>query len=110
MTNFVAKRRTGALDLFADGFHFGSLVDCEVCHLFESSDEELVEMVNHNLEGDMSVREMLAVAKAAYLAQCANDAAIHRAESAAEGAWLRAAEYDAEAQYEMDRDDMRYAA
>ena len=40
---------------------FGKLVDCEVCHIFQSPDQQLEYYVNEALEGDMSIREMLAV-------------------------------------------------
>lgn len=105
MVNFIAKRSTGVLKLYADGFHFGSLKDCEVTWLFECDDEMLEAAVNDKLEGDMSVSEMLAVAKAAYLGILEYEAEVSKAEAHAEGAYLRAAEYDPEALAEMEMED-----
>ena len=105
MVNFIAKRQVGELKLYADGFHFGSFKDCEVCWIFETDDEILSSAVDAKLEGDMSVMEMLAVAKEAYLGILEYDMQVSQAEANAENAWLRQAEYDPEAQAEMEMED-----
>lgn len=102
MVDLVARRDGSDLVLFADGFRFGRLADCEVCHVFESNDEELEGFVAHRIEGDMSVREMLAEVRAGYEAYSAFVQAEAKAEAYAEGAWLRHAErYDPEAQADL---------
>ena len=68
MTKMVAKRVGPDFHLFTDGMKvpFGKLVDCELCHIFESDDERLDYEVDAKLEGDMSLREMLDVVRKAY--------------------------------------------
>ncbi len=107
MVNFIAKRRIGQLALFADGFQIGTLNDCESCWIFEGAgnDEVMEQHIADALEGDMSITEMLAEVRRVYtgFAQMYADECV--AEAHAEGAWLRAAEYDAEAQHEMEMED-----
>ena len=105
MTKFVARRAGSDFRLFADGIEFGRLADCEVTHVFVSDDEQLAGYIQ--IEGDMSIREMLAAVRAGYEACHADRAAEARHEMHCEGAWLRAAEYDPEAQAEMYADDAR---
>jgi hypothetical protein len=107
MTKFVARRAGSDFNLFADGVRFGRLVDCEITHVFVSDDERTADYIAHRLEGDMSIREMLAEVRAGYEAMKADDAAEAAHDMACEGAWLRAAEYDPEALAEMDADDVR---
>lgn len=104
--NFTAARSGSDFVLKVDGMVFGKLIDCEVAHIFESPDEDLNDLVCRNLAGDMSLREMLDVIKAAYNYRADSEASEAAAEIYAENAWLRAAEYDPEAQDEMYRDDM----
>lgn len=95
-------RETGDYLLFCDGFQFGRLANCEVAHVFESSDEELTGRVVAALEGNMSLREMLVVIRRAYEAQCEFDRKLAASEHAAENAWLHHAErYDPEAQADL---------
>ena len=117
MINFKAKRYTGRLALFApfytavgkaDGHFkvpFGQLLDCETSWVFESDDEELQEWVNHSIEADMNVKEMLAVVRRCYEAMQAQAAAEAAAECYAENAWMRAAEYDPEGLAHMEMED-----
>lgn len=107
MTTFTAKRKIGQYKLLADGVEFGSLEDCEVCWIFCSEDDELAEIVNDALAGDMSPSEMLPVVKRIYLSVWTGRRTEHQAELSAEGAWLRRAEHDPEACEEMAREDMR---
>lgn len=106
MTKFIAKRSTGKLELFANDFNFGRLSDCEICWIFVSDDQELSEIVNEALSGDMSSTEMLPIVKACYLRVCADRKAECEHDMLCEGAWLRAAEYDPEAFDQMIREDM----
>jgi len=104
MTQFTMIRQVGKLVLKADGFEFGSLVDCEVCWLFQTDDDKLMSMVD--LAGDMSVIEMLAVIKEAYInyeADCAGEAAF---EKSCEQSYWNKVEYNAEHQAEMAMQDM----
>jgi len=110
MTNttdvFIARRNGSDFDLFVNNFHFGRLADCECAHVFVSDDEELNYYIGDYIYGDMSIREMLAAIRAGYEAFRAEQLAISDAEIRAENAWLRAAEYNAEHQDEMYREDM----
>lgn len=106
MRNFVARREGSDFRLFVDGVEFGRLADCEVCHIFESDDEELDGYIADRIEGDMSVREMLAEVRAGYEAWDRDQAAIAKAELYAENAWLRHSErYDHEAQADLELHD-----
>ncbi len=106
MTKFIAKRSTGKLELFADDFNFGRLSDCEVCWIFVSNDDELSEVINEAIAGDMSPLEMLPIVKAMYLQVQADRKLEAEHEAYCESAWLRKAEYDPEAYDEMVREDM----
>jgi hypothetical protein len=106
MTKFTAKRDGSDFILKADGVVFGRLADCEVTHIFVSEDEQLEQFVGHRIEGDMSVREMLAEVRKGYEAYAADLRAEHESEAWAENAWLRAAEYSPEAYAEMVEQDM----
>lgn len=102
---FTARvvRESGDVLVFKNGVQFGRLANCEFCHVFESDDEELAERVSDGIEGDMSVREMLAVIRAAYERLDLDREAESAAEHYAENAWLRHAErYDHEAQADLD--------
>lgn len=91
---FFAKRVGSDFTLFVrcEGYasKIGRLADCEVTHIFESDDEELVDYVR--LEGDMSIREMLVQVRLGYVALQARHTSEAKAEMYAEGAWLRQAE------------------
>ena len=103
MTNMIAKRNGSDFRLFADGFEIGRLADCEVCHIFESDDEEIEGYIAHRIEGDMSLTEMLASVRAGYEAFNRDQASLAKAEQDAENGWLRHAErYDHEAQIDLD--------
>lgn len=102
----IARRQGSDFELFADGFKIGRLADCEVCHVFESDDEEIEDYIANRIEGDMSVREMLAAVRAGYEAFDRDQASLAKAEAYAESAWLRHAErFDPEAQADLDLHD-----
>lgn len=102
----IAKRNGSDFEIFANGSKIGRLADCEVCHVFQSDDEEIEGYIVHRIEGDMSVREMLAEIRKGYEAFDRDQASIAKAEFDAENAWLRHAErYDAEAQRDLELHD-----
>lgn len=100
----VAKRNGPDFELFADGFFIGKLVDCEVCFVFQSEDEELEDRICHRLQGDMSVRELLAEVRAGYEDLSEFIRLEHEAEMRADEAWVRAYEnyWDPEAQADLE--------
>lgn len=105
MNTFTARKTGSDFALFVNGSNvpFGFLRDCEVCHIFESEDEELVDYIAGNIEGDMSLSEMLATVRTGYEACNADSAAIYESETFSENAWLRHSErYDAEAQADLE--------
>jgi hypothetical protein len=106
MVNLTAQRDGSDFIVKADGVAFGRLADCEGTHVFVSQDEQLAGYIAHRIEGDMSVREMLAEVRKGYEAFAADLRAEHEAEAWAENAWLRAAEYSPEAYAEMVAQDM----
>lgn len=97
--DFLA-RREGASDfgIYSDGVCIGHLADCEVCHVFISDDEDLAERVCDLIEGDMSLREILACVRRSFESFRADRDAETAFERDCEGAWLRAAEYCAHTQ------------
>lgn len=103
---FTAKKVNSDFILKVDGCEFGRLVDCESIHIFQSSDDMLTEIVNSKMEGDFSLKEMLATAKAGYLAYVTYCQAEQNAELASERAYYNHVEHDAEAYDEMVRQDM----
>ena len=107
MTNFIARRSGSDFLLFADGYQFGRLANCEVTYVFVSDDERVADYIAHRLEGDMSVRELLAEVRVGYEALLADEAAEAAHDVACEGAWLRAAEHNPEHLAEMEADDQR---
>lgn len=103
MTNFTARRNGPDFDLYANGFRFGRLADCEIAFVFQSDDEDLVQAVYDRHEPDFSFSELLAAVRSAYEAQEAYLRAEHEAEIAAEYAWVRHAErFDPEAQADLE--------
>ena len=107
MPNMVARidRDTGDVRLLCDGAQFGRFANCEVAHVFVSNDDELADQVSMEIEGDMSLRERLAIVRRCYDHLAESRRRENEAERLAEGAWLRAAEYDPEALAEMERED-----
>lgn len=103
---FTAKLNpsTGDYVLKVDGREFGRLSNCEVAHVFTSNDQRLMD--NVNIEGGMSIREMLAEVKRAYNALETNDIAEAKHEQACEKAYYNTIEYDAEALAEMEMEDV----
>lgn len=100
MTDFIARRDGSDFLLFADGIQFGRLADCETTHVFVCEDEQLAQHVY--IEGDYSIREMLAAVRAGYEAYEAEISAEAKSEREAEAAWLHHAElYDHEAQEDL---------
>ena len=99
------SRDTGDVHLFCDGARFGRLANCEVAHVFVSDDDELDDQVNLQIEGDMSLRERLAIVRRCYEHLAESRRSENEAERLAEDAWLRAAEYGPEALAEMERED-----
>lgn len=83
----------------------GRLADCEVCHVFTDADEELADLVNDKMEGDMSPRERFAVVREVYTAWTAGHAAEHAAELATERAMWNALETNDEHRAEMEWQD-----
>lgn len=108
-TYMFAKRVSSDFHLFVrigtTDCKIGELNDCGIVHVFSSLDDELDDMVNDKLEGDMSIRQMLVVVRATYEAKWVRDCAEARAEAYAERAWLRAAEECPEHREEMERED-----
>ena len=103
----IAKRDGSDFDLFADGFKIGRLSDCEVCHIFQTEDEDLDGYVSHRIEGDMSLGEMLKEVRLGYEAYrefCRLEA---QAEARSENAYVRMCEdrYDPEAQRDLELHD-----
>lgn len=104
MTRFTAKRDGADFILKADGIPFGRLADCEWTHVFIADDEQLDQYVE--IEGGMSIREMLTAVRAGYELAEKEFRAESEAERLTETAWLRAAEYGPEAFAEMVNEDM----
>jgi hypothetical protein len=98
-------RDTGDVHLFCDGAQFARLANCEVAHVFVSDDDELADQVELQTEGDMSLRERLAIVRRCYEHLIESRIRENEAERLAECAWLRAAEYDPEAVAEMEREN-----
>lgn len=64
------------------------------------------ESLGGKVEASESLREVLAEVRAVYVHDDQDERSLAEAEQWAEGAWLRAAEYNAEHQAEMDREHM----
>ena len=81
MTDLIARRSGSDFNLFADGFQFGRLADCETAHIFICDDERLEQHVRWRIEPDFSIREKLTAIRAgyeAYLSDIENDMFIGR--------------------------------
>jgi len=104
--NFTASKinSTGDYVLKVDGCEFGRLSNCEIAHVFTSSDSMLNDYIH--LEADMSIPEMLAAVKVGYLNYISNMEAEHAAEAASERAYYNYIENDVESYDEMVREDM----
>jgi hypothetical protein len=89
---FTARRAGSDFELFCapSRVPFGKLVDCELCYVFQSDDDRLDDAIAHRLEGDMSLRELLAEVRAGYVAYDAYLAAEAEAERQTE---LRVEQY-----------------
>ena len=80
-TNFTARRNGSDFDLYANGFCFGRLADCETAHVFICDDERLDQHVQFRIEPDFSIREILSAIRAGYknyLADLEDDALLGR--------------------------------
>jgi hypothetical protein len=100
--NTYAVREEGMLP----GRYFGEVTLCDAygtsLWVFVSNIEELSGAV----EASESLREVLAEVRAVYVDYDKGQRSMAEAEQWAESAWLRAAEYNAEHQWEMDREHM----
>ncbi len=100
MTTFLARRAPAGFTLSADGFDFGLLrSDPDLggwTFVDKNGDVELEGAVNHALKAEWvrGIESALSEVKGAYVAFWAEQHAIAAAETYAENAWLRAAEYD----------------
>jgi hypothetical protein len=81
MTTFTARRTGSDFDLYANGFRFGRLADCETAHVFICDDERLDQHVQFRIEPDFSIREKFSAIRAGYenyLADLENDVLLGR--------------------------------
>jgi hypothetical protein len=99
MTSFIARRNGPDFDLFADGIEIGYLYECGSTYSFASSDKQLLQYVY--IEPDLTISETLARVRIGYEVYVAHIRAEAEADCLTEGAWLRAAEYSAEAQADL---------
>jgi hypothetical protein len=73
MGGFTYRKNGTDFVLSLDGWVFGKLVDCEFTHVYEGFKEE---EIGNRLEGDMSIRERLAIVKSVMALQTAEERAI----------------------------------
>lgn len=108
-TNYIARNvRPGHWEITKDGFMVGRVQLIAGDHHFFSNDDELQDGVNGRLPmRPYALREVLPMVRIVDTQLTADRKSEHEAEVYAENAWLRAAEYDPQAQDEMYRDDMR---
>jgi hypothetical protein len=99
MISFKARRNGLDFNIFADDIEIGYLYENGNIYNFATSDKQLLQYIY--IEPDLTINETLARVRLGYEVYVAHLRAEAEADHLTEKSWLRAAEYNAEAQADM---------